>query len=100
MQSIDRHTLENNAVCLAKTAKRFNVPPLLTSPQTESFSGNIWPERLSVFPDQQSVERTSMNAWKNKSRVKATLRKKRVTIKTLGGDAWLEPNDRVVSSHC
>ena len=81
VQSIDRQTLKNNAVGLAKTAKIFNVPTILTSVETESFSGYIWPELLSVFPDQQPIERTSMNSWEDKKlveAVKATGRKKLV----------------------
>ena len=79
VQSIDRQTLKNNTVGLAKAAKIFNVPTILTSVETESFSGYIWPELLSVFPDQQPIERTSMNSWEDKAlvdAVKATGRKK------------------------
>ncbi|MCS3471945.1 hydrolase [Pseudomonas sp. Pseusp122] len=79
VQSIDRQTLKNNTVALAKSAKIFNVPTILTSVETESFSGYIWPELLSVFPDHQPIERTSMNSWEDKKlveAVKATGRKK------------------------
>lgn len=62
VQSIDRQTLKNNTVALAKAAKIFNVPTILTSVETKSFSGYIWPELLNVFPDQQPIERTSMNS--------------------------------------
>ena len=79
VQSIDRQTLKNNTVALAKAAKIFNVPTILTSVETKSFSGYIWPELLDVFPDQQPIERTSMNSWEDKAlvaAVKATGRKK------------------------
>jgi nicotinamidase-related amidase len=79
VQSIDRQQLKNNTVALAKSAKIFNVPTILTSVETESFSGYIWPELLSVFPDQQPIERTSMNSWEDEkfvAAVKATGRKK------------------------
>ena len=79
VQSIDRQQLKNNTVGLAKSAKIFNVPTILTSVETESFSGYIWPELLSVFPDQQPIERTSMNSWEDEkfvAAVKATGRKK------------------------
>ncbi|MCV4342654.1 hydrolase [Pseudomonas capsici] len=79
VQSIDRQTLKNNTVGLAKAAKLFNVPTILTSVETESFSGYIWPELLGVFPDQQPIERTSMNSWEDRKlveAVKATGRKK------------------------
>lgn len=59
----DRATLINNVTLLAKVAKEFNVPAVLTAVETESFSGYLWPQLLDVFPGQQVVERTSMNSW-------------------------------------
>jgi nicotinamidase-related amidase len=64
--SIDRQTLMNNTVGLAKAAKIFNVPVILTTVETKSFSGNMWPQILEVFPDKQPIERTSMNSWEDK----------------------------------
>ncbi|TDU71190.1 nicotinamidase-related amidase [Prosthecobacter fusiformis] len=61
--NIDRATLINNVTLLAKVAKEFNVPAVLTAVETESFSGYIWPQLLDVFPGQPIVERTSMNSW-------------------------------------
>jgi nicotinamidase-related amidase len=61
--NIDRATLINNVVFLAKVAKEFGVPAVLTSVETEGFSGYLWPQLLDVFPGQPIVERSSMNAW-------------------------------------
>lgn len=61
--NIDRATLINNVTLLAKVAKEFKVPAILSSVETESFSGYIWPQLLDVFPGQEVVERSSMNAW-------------------------------------
>ena len=61
--NIDRATLMNNVTLLAKVAKEFNVPAVLSSVETESFSGYTWPQLLDVFPGQPVVERTSMNSW-------------------------------------
>lgn len=61
--NIDREQLRNNVVLLAKVAKEFEVPTVLTAVETESFSGYIWPQLLDVFPGQTVVERTSMNSW-------------------------------------
>jgi len=61
--NIDRATLINNVVLLAKVAREFNVPAVLTAVETESFSGYIWPQLLDVFPGQPVIERTSMNSW-------------------------------------
>jgi nicotinamidase-related amidase len=63
--SIDRQTLLNNTVALAKAAKAFKVPTILTTVETESFSGHMWPQLLDVFPNQKPIERTSMNSWED-----------------------------------
>ncbi len=63
VQSIDRQVLKNNTVALAKAAKVFNIPSIITTVETESFSGNTYPELLDVFPGQDILERTSMNSW-------------------------------------
>ncbi len=61
--SIDRAMLMNNVTLIAKVAKEFNVPAVLTAVETEGFSGYVWPQLLDVFPGQPVVERTSMNSW-------------------------------------
>ena len=63
VQSIDRQTLKNNVVGLAKAAKVFNIPTTITTVESESFSGHTYPELLDVFPNQKTLERTSMNSW-------------------------------------
>jgi nicotinamidase-related amidase len=55
--------LKNNVVGLAKAAKTFNIPTTITTVESESFSGFSYPELLDVFPDQPTLERTSMNSW-------------------------------------
>jgi nicotinamidase-related amidase len=64
--NIDRQLLKNNVVALAKSAKVFQVPTILTTVETESFSGYMWPELLDVFPKADLLERTSMNSWDDK----------------------------------
>jgi nicotinamidase-related amidase len=79
--SIDRQTLFNNVILLAKAAKIFKVPTILTTVETKSFSGNMWPQLLDLFPRQEPVERSSMNSWEDGKfveAVKATGRKKLV----------------------
>ncbi|WP_313697068.1 hydrolase [Achromobacter sp.] len=63
VQSIDRQTLKNNVVGLAKGAKAFDIPTIITTVETESFSGYTYPELLDVFPEKKVLERTSMNSW-------------------------------------
>lgn len=79
VQSIDRQVLKNNTVALAKAAKVFNIPTIITTVETESFSGNTYPELLDVFPGQDILERTSMNSWDDQKvcdALKANVKKK------------------------
>ena len=61
--SLDRASLMNNVTLLAKVAKEYNIPTVLSSVETESFSGYVWPQLLDVFPGKNVIERTSMNSW-------------------------------------
>src|SRR5277367_1053356 len=77
--NFDRQTIINSTVAFAKASRVFNVPVVLTTVETKSFSGNMWPQLRSVFPDQEPVERSSMNSWDDKNFVAAiekTWRKK------------------------
>ena len=79
--NIDRQTLFNNVILLAKAAKIFKVPTILTTVETRSFSGNMWPQLIDVFPGQEPIERSSMNSWEDArfvEAVTATGRKKLV----------------------
>jgi nicotinamidase-related amidase len=88
VQSIDRQVLKNNVVGLAKAAKAFNIPTTITTVESESFSGFTYPELLDVFPDQPTLERTSMNSWDDQ-KVRDALKKngrKKVVVSGL----WTE----------
>ena len=63
VQSMDRQALKNNTVALAKAAKAFNIPTIITTVETEAFSGHTYPELLDVFPGADILERSSMNSW-------------------------------------
>jgi nicotinamidase-related amidase len=81
VQSNDRQTIINNAVGLAKAAKAFNAPVILTTASSETFSGPLHPQVQEVFPDQKPIDRTSMNSWEDDNfleAVKKTGRKKLV----------------------
>lgn len=70
-RSIDIAELRNNVTGLAKSAKVFKVPVVLTTVASKSFSGPIFPELQAVFPDVQPVERTTMNSWEDQNFVNA-----------------------------
>jgi nicotinamidase-related amidase len=77
--SIDIVELRNNVTGLAKSAKVFGVPTILTTVAEKSFSGPIFPEVQAVFPDQEPIDRTTMNTWEDErisKAVNATGRKK------------------------
>src|SRR5216110_1744372 len=63
VSGIDRAAFISNVTLLAKAAKEFNVPTVLTAVETEGFSGYVFPQLLDVFPGQPIVERSSMNSW-------------------------------------
>ncbi|MGO4814701.1 hydrolase [Cupriavidus sp. 2MCAB6] len=63
VQSMDRQAMKNNAVGLAKAARIFSIPTTITTVESDSFSGYTYPELLDVFPEQPTLERTSMNSW-------------------------------------
>lgn len=72
--SIDIVTLRNNVTALAKAAKVFNVPTILTTVAEKTFSGPLFPELRAVFPEQTPIDRTTMNAWEDE-RITAAINK-------------------------
>ena len=69
--NFDRQGIINNTVALGKAARVFGVPVVLTTVETKSFSGNMWPQLRAVFPGQEPIERSSMNSWDDKNFVAA-----------------------------
>jgi nicotinamidase-related amidase len=63
VQSMDRQTMKNNVVGLAKAAKIFDVPTTITTVESESFSGYTYPNCSTSSPASKRSERTSMNSW-------------------------------------
>ncbi|MBV4545829.1 hydrolase [Pseudomonas triticicola] len=80
LNSHDPHAAVNCATALAKAAKAFNVPTILTSVIAER-GGWIFPQITDVFPGQEVIDRTLINTWEDKKvvdAVKATGRKQLV----------------------
>jgi nicotinamidase-related amidase len=63
VQSHDRIVTFNNVQILAKTAKLFDVPTVISTVERDSFSGPFMPEVLDLFPKHDAIDRSSMNAW-------------------------------------
>src|SRR5712664_2096704 len=63
VQSHDRLVVFNNIQILAKAAKLFQIPTVLSTVAADSFSGPFMPEVTETFPKHKVIDRTSMNAW-------------------------------------
>jgi nicotinamidase-related amidase len=64
LRSHDTQTVINNVVGLAKSAKAFGVPTLLTT-VVEERGGHILKALQDVFPDQKPIDRTFINTWED-----------------------------------
>jgi nicotinamidase-related amidase len=69
--SHDCGSIINAAVGLAKAAKLFEVPTVITTVDAETFSGPALGPLVEVFPDLPLFDRTSMNAWEDAAVVEA-----------------------------
>src|ERR1700758_5578483 len=69
--NFDRQTIINNNVALLKATRVFDVPVVLSTVESKSFSGNMWPQIQAIYPDRTPIERSSMNSWDDKNFVAA-----------------------------
>ena len=69
--NFDRQSIINSTVALAEATRIFEVPVILTTVETKSFSGNMWPQLKAVYPDRDPIERSSMNSWDDRNFVAA-----------------------------
>lgn len=79
VQSHDRISIMHNAAVLAKTAKLFKIPTVLSTVAKDSFSGPLAPEIAAILPNQAIIDRTSINAWVDgnfRRAIESTKRKK------------------------
>src|SRR3984957_523540 len=86
--NFDRQTIINNNVALGKAARVFGVPVVLSTVETKSFSGNMWPQIQAIFPNQVPIERTTMNSWDDQNFVAAIEKSGRKKIVLTG--LWTE----------
>jgi len=64
LNSHDPSMIINNVIGLAKTAKVFNVPTILTTVLAER-GGHLIKGLQDVFPDQKPIDRTFINTWQD-----------------------------------
>jgi nicotinamidase-related amidase len=63
VHSHDRTTIVQNVQILAKAARLFRVPTILSTVAAQSFSGAMLSEITGIFPDQKPIDRSSINSW-------------------------------------
>jgi nicotinamidase-related amidase len=78
--SMDRRVLVQNISAVAKIAKLFDLPVVLTTVNVRSgFNKPMIHQLAEIFPDIDPIDRTTLNAWEDdafRSAVEATGRKK------------------------
>jgi nicotinamidase-related amidase len=86
--NFDRQTVINNNLILAKAARVFGVPVVLSSVETKGFSGNTWPQLLAALGNPTPIERSTMNSWDDATFVSAIKKtgKKKIVLAGL----WTE----------
>ena len=86
--NFDRQSVINNNLVLTKAARAFDVPVVLSTVETKSFSGHMWPQIQAVFPGQTPIERSTMNSWDDENFVAAIRKSGRKKIVLAG--LWTE----------
>ena len=88
VQSHDRLVTFNNVQILAKAAKLFAIPTVISTVAKDSFSGPFMPEVTNLFPQHVVIDRTSINSWLDANFRKAVHDTKRKKIVVAG--LWTE----------
>ena len=86
--NFDRQSVINNNLVLTKAARVFDVPVVLSTVESKSFSGQMWPQIQAVFPGQAPIERSTMNSWDDENFVAAIKKTGRKKIVLAG--LWTE----------
>ena len=79
MKSMDREVLVDNIVSVARLARTYDLPVVLSTVNAADGQGNSLPEIKAALPDTPEIDRTTMNAWEDvefRQAVEATGRKK------------------------
>lgn len=69
--TIEPLTLKNNILGLAKTAKAFNLPTILTTSWPTGPNGPTLPELVALFPSNEIIDRNTVNFWDHAPSVEA-----------------------------
>lgn len=85
LSSVEPLKLKNNIIALAKVAKRFNLPTLLTTSWPQGPNGPTMPELVQLFPDREIIERDTVRFWDHAPTVAAVekMNRKKLIIAAL-----------------
>ena len=86
-RNMDPTMILNNTIGLAKAAKAFKVPTILTT-VTSDRGGKLPAALQAVFPDQVPIDRTTLNSWEDSRVVEAV--KKTGRKKVIFAALWTE----------
>ena len=91
VESHERITVQNSVVGLAKAAKLFKVPCILTTVAADYFSGPMYSALTDVYPDVKPIDRTSINSWEDANLKKAVEKtgKKKLVLAGLWTEACI-----------
>jgi nicotinamidase-related amidase len=87
VNSHDPTLVINNVTALAKTARAYGIPTILTTVNEER-GGLIFKQVQAVFPDQKTINRTVINCWEDQRVVEAV--KKAGRKKLVMAALWTE----------
>src|SRR5215510_11303399 len=82
--SIDRQVLRGNTIALARTAKVFGLPVVVSNSAAKVYSGPLMPAVHAVLPDVPVIDRRSMNVWEDDAARTAVKQTKRRTLLVSG----------------
>jgi nicotinamidase-related amidase len=90
VNSHDPATVINNVTGLAKTAKVYGVPTVLTTINSPR-GGKIFQQIQAVFPDQEPIDRSFINSWEDSRVVEAVEKtgRKKLVIAALWSEMCL-----------
>jgi nicotinamidase-related amidase len=79
VRSMDHDVLLDNIVSVARLARTYNLPVVLSTVNVANGQGHTLPELQAVLSDTQEIDRTQINSWEDvefRRAVEATGRKK------------------------
>src|ERR1700722_174330 len=90
VNSHDPTVVINNVTALAKTAKAYGIPTILTTINAKR-GGEIFRQVQAVFPDQKPIDRTFINSWEDRRVVEAVQKtgRKKLVIAALWSEMCL-----------